>query len=183
MAGWCERGRAGGVGDAGLQQGECGGCGPGMLASLLDLMQQLHAADRQDRAFEQRPQLLGGPHALVGEGGGRGNRGWRVLPCEADGGGPRQKSELQHDEVCCRDMGCLQDRMHVVGQRPKGRNHLAGAEAVPRRSEVGGKELADGLVDLVGDLLALDVWRGGSVDGRRLFAGRVQALEDLAAEA
>ena len=33
------------------------------------------------------------------------------------------------------------------------------------------------------ETLALDVWRGGSVDGRRLFAGRVQALEDLAAEA
>ena len=80
MAGRCERGRAGGVGDAGLQQGESGGCGPGMLASLLDVMQQLHAADRQDRAFEQRPQLLGGPHALGGEGGGRGSRGWRVLP-------------------------------------------------------------------------------------------------------
>ena len=131
MAGRCERGRVGGVGDAGLQQGESGGCGPGVLASLLDLMQQLHAADRQDRAFEQRPQLLGGPHALVGEGGGRGNRGWRVLPCEADGGGPRQESELQRDEVCRRDVGCLQDRMHVVGQRPKGRNHLSGAEAVP----------------------------------------------------
>ena len=89
MAGRRERGRVGGVGDAGLQQGESGGCGPGVLASLLDLMQQLHAADRQDRALEQRPQLLGGPHALVGEGGGCGNGGWRVLSCEADGGGPR----------------------------------------------------------------------------------------------
>ena len=180
MAGRREWGGAGGVGDAGLQHGEGGGCGLGMLASLLDLMQQLHAADRQDRAFEQRPQLLGGPHALVGEGQGRGNRGWRVLP---NGGGPCQKPELQRDEVCCRDIGRLQDRMHVIGQRPKCRNHLAGAEAVPRRPEVGGKELADGLVNLVGDLLALDVWRSGSVDGRRLFSGRVQAFEDLAAKA
>ena len=73
--------------------------------------------------------------------------------------------------------------MHVIGQRPKGRNHLAGAEAVPRRPEVGGKEPADGLVNLVGDLLALDVWRSGSVNGRRLFSGRVQAFEDLAAKA
>ena len=48
---------------------------------------------------------------------------------------------------------------------------------------MGGKELADGLVDLVGDLLALDVRRAGSVDGRWLFAGCVQALEDLVAEA
>ena len=183
MAGRCERGGAGNVGDAGLQQGEGGGCGPGMLASVLDLMQQLHAADRQDRAFEQRPQLLGGTHALVGEGRRRGNRGWRVLPCEADGGGPHQKPELQRDEVCCRDMGRLQDRMHVIGQRPKGRNHLAGAGALPRRSEVGAKELADGLVNPVVDLLALDVWRSGSVDGRRLFSGRVQALEDLVAKA
>ena len=183
MAGRREWGGAGGVGDAGLQQGEGGGCGPGMLASLIDLMQQLHAADWQDRALEQRPQLLGGPHALVGEGRGRGNRGWRALSSEADGGGACQKPELQRDEVCCRDMGRLHDRMHVIGQRPKGRNHLAGAEAVPRRPEVGGKELADGLVNLVGDLLALDVWRSGSVDGRRLFSGRVQAFEDLAAKA
>ena len=73
--------------------------------------------------------------------------------------------------------------MHVIGQPPKGRKYLASVEAVPRRPQVGGKELADGLVNLVGDLLALDVWRGGSVDGRRLFSGRVQAFEDLVAEA
>ena len=181
MAGRREWGGAGGVGDAGLQQGEGGCCGPGMLASLLNLMQQLHAADRQDRALEQRPQLLGGPHALVGEGRGRGNRGWRVLSSEADGGGPCQKPELQRDEVCCRDMGRLQNRMHVIGQRPP----AATTSRVRwlRRSEVGGKELADGLVNLVGDLLALDVWRSGSVDGRRLFSGRVQAFADLAAKA
>ena len=157
MAGRREWRGAGGVGDAGLQQGEGGGCGPGMLASLLDLMQQLHAADRQDRALQQRPQLVGGPHARVGEGRGCGNRGRRALTSEADGGGPCQKPKLQRDEVCCRDLGRLQDRMHVIGQRPKGRNHLAGAKAVPRWLEMGGKELADGYVNLVGDFLAVDV--------------------------
>ena len=55
MAGRREWRGAGGVGDAGLQQGDSGGCGPRVLASLLDLMQQLHAADRQDRALQQRP--------------------------------------------------------------------------------------------------------------------------------
>ena len=51
MAGRREWGGAGGVSEAGLKQGEGGGCGSGMLASLLDLMQQLHAADRQDGAL------------------------------------------------------------------------------------------------------------------------------------
>ena len=131
MAGRGERRGAGGVGDGGLQQGEGGGCGLGVLAGVLDLVQQLTAADRQDRALQQRPQLVGGPHALVGEGRGSGDRGRRVLPSEADGGGPRQEAELQQDEFRCRDLGCLQDRVHVIGQRPKGRNHLAGPKAVP----------------------------------------------------
>ena len=48
---------------------------------------------------------------------------------------------------------------------------------------MGGQELADGLVNLVGDLLTLDFWRCVGVDGWRLFAGRVEASEDQAAEA
>ena len=80
MAGRGEGTGAGGVRDAGLQQGKGGGCGPGVLAGLLDLVQQLTAADRQDRAFQQRPQLVGGPHALVGERRGSGKWGRCVLP-------------------------------------------------------------------------------------------------------
>ena len=102
-----------------------------MLPGLLDLVGQLPAADRQDRALQQRPQLVGGPHALVGEGRGSGDRGRRVLPSEADGGGPHREAKLQRDELRCRDLGCLQDCVHIIGQRPKDRNQLAGPKAVP----------------------------------------------------
>ena len=70
MAGRGEGRGAGGVGDAGLQQGEGGGCGPGVLASLLDLVQQLTAADRQDRAIRQRSQLAGVHMPLLARGRG-----------------------------------------------------------------------------------------------------------------
>ena len=48
---------------------------------------------------------------------------------------------------------------------------------------MGGQELADGLVNPVGDLLTLDFWGCVGVDGWGLFAGRVEAPENQAAEA
>ena len=171
MAGRGEGRGAGGVRDASLQEGEGGGRGPRVLPGLLDLVQQHHTADRQDRALQQRPQLVGGPHALVGEGRGRGDRCRCVLPSEADGGGPRQEAELQRNKLRCRDLGCLQDCVHVIGQRPKGRYHLAGPKAVPGGPQVGGQELADGLVNLVGDLLTLDFWGCVGVDGLEAVRG------------
>ena len=73
--------------------------------------------------------------------------------------------------------------MYVIGQRPKGRHHLAGPEAVPRRPEVGGQELGDGPANLVRDLLTLDFWGRVDVNGWGLFAGRLEAPENQLAEA
>ena len=119
MAGRGEGRGAGSVGDASLQEGDGGGCGPGVLASLLNLVQQLTAADPQDPALQQRPQLVVGPHALVGKGRGSGDRGRRVLPSEADGGGPRQEAELQRDEFRRWDLGCLQTACTSLGSAQK----------------------------------------------------------------
>ena len=73
--------------------------------------------------------------------------------------------------------------MHVIGQCPKSRHHLAGPKAVPRRYEVGGQELADGLVKFVGDLLTLNLRGHVGVGGRGLLAGRVEASEHQLVEA
>ena len=132
---------------------------------------------------QQRSQLVRGPHALVGQGRGLATGGPCELPREADGGGPRQEAELQRDEFRRRDLGRLQDRMHVIGQCPKSRHHLAGPKAVPCRPEVGGQELADGLVKHVGDLLTLDFRGHVGINGRGLLAGRVEAPEHQVAEA
>ena len=55
MAGRGEGRGAGCVLDASLQEDDGGGCGPRVLPGLLDLVQKLHAADREDRALQQRP--------------------------------------------------------------------------------------------------------------------------------
>ena len=73
--------------------------------------------------------------------------------------------------------------MHVIGQCPKSCHHLAGPKAVPRQPEVGGQELADGLVKLIGHLVNLNFRGHVDFNGRGLLAGRVEAPEHQVAEA
>ena len=75
VAGRGEGRGAGCVLDASLHEDDGRSCGPRVLSGLLDLVQHLHVADREDQALQQWPQLVRGPHALVGEGRRAGDRG------------------------------------------------------------------------------------------------------------
>ena len=70
MVGRGEGRGAGRVLDASLLEDDGGGCGPRVLPGLLNLVQQLHAADQEEQALQHRPRLVKRPHALVDQGGG-----------------------------------------------------------------------------------------------------------------
>ena len=70
MAGRAEGRGAGNVRDAGLQEGEGGGCGPRVLPGLFDLLQQLNAANRQAEHSSGGRSWSGVHMPLLARGGG-----------------------------------------------------------------------------------------------------------------